>query len=41
MDDTLYMRNDHKEGLWINPTFCVKGKNIVKKYLTRKRKRPT
>jgi hypothetical protein len=42
MDDILYMRNDHNEGLWMNPPFCVTRKNkIKKKYLTRKRKRPT
>jgi hypothetical protein len=41
MDDILYMRKDHNEGRWINPTFCVNRKNKNKKYLTRKRKRPT
>ncbi|GAU41482.1 hypothetical protein TSUD_239580 [Trifolium subterraneum] len=25
MDDILYMRRDHNEGIWINPSFCVNG----------------
>jgi hypothetical protein len=38
MDDILYMRRDHNEGIWINPSFCVNKKNKSNKP-TRKRKR--
>jgi len=37
-NDILYMRDDHDEGIWINPSFCVNKKPKQLK-LTRKKKR--
>ena len=37
-DDILYRRDDHEEGIWINPSFCINKKpNHLK--LTTKKKR--
>ncbi|XP_058733075.1 uncharacterized protein LOC131604664 [Vicia villosa] len=40
LDDTIYMRNDHNEGIWINPSFRVMQNHKTQKP-TRKRKRLT
>jgi len=36
-DDILYRRDDHDEGIWTNPSFCVNKKHKHLN-LTRKRK---
>lgn len=41
IDDILYMRNDHSDGIWINPSFYVTRKQKSRNPTTRKRKRPT
>jgi hypothetical protein len=40
-DDILYMRNDHNDGIWINPSLWVRKKQKTRTPITRKRKRPT
>lgn len=40
-DDILYMRNDHNDGIWINPSLWVRKKQKTRTRITRKRKRLT
>ncbi|CAK8541771.1 unnamed protein product [Lathyrus sativus] len=41
IDDILYMRNDHNDGIWINPSFYVSRKHKSRNPITRERKSPT
>ena len=37
IDDGFYMRNDHGDGIWINPSFPVKKGKISRNPMERKR----